>query len=531
MTKEGIILEDDHDIEGTLRPLHYVFQHRVAANSCEACPSEKECTSGQRPLAFPDPSDPFWNKESVHDCWRACFQPSRKSEDKVACALPPSSIRMKPHAGDHKGEIRKSGDLSEQKRHVKDCHPAVYAAIEAAEQKRKGEGVKVARDFVRRSEATIRGQGSIVAHINRMKSGKSERAIREMFARAALLAESGIPHNAFEGEFFDQWIRSVRALQTHETFMSTRTVTDTALPILDKLLYRDAVADLHHAKAVCAVTDGWTSADGLFWRGVMFHWVGEDLTLHVHGSDFFHITSRVAEAEGLQLNEVIQRTLSQDQVVGYCVTDGAERRMCEEVPVDNWWCVDHRLHNVVVNARKNGASGGLYDYVQWLCSLICRTHSLSSELERRRKGGGHSRLGALTPSETRWNSLLLSADRLLELWDNLVGMAKDNLFVGHLPPEDRKHPDKVRLEPGEWFTSTNRDTLFECQRVLRVFADASTELEGEGYPTLSLVPKWIDRIFANPEPSKQLARNTYVGSCCARWTTTSLGFSTNQVRR
>jgi hypothetical protein len=316
-----------------------------------------------------------------------------------------------------------------------------------------------------------------------------------MFARSAFLAESGIPHNAFEGELFDQWIQSVRALQTHEKFMSTRTVTDTALPVLDELLYRDAVADLHFAKAVCAVTDGWTSSDGLFWRGVMFHWVGEDWTLHTHGSDFFPITSRVAEAEALQLNEVIQRTLNQDQIVGYCVTDGAERRMCEEVPVDNWWCVDHRLHNVVVNARKHGASGELYDYVQWLCSLVSKTTALSGELERRRKCAGHSRLGVLTSSETRWNSLFMSADRLLEVWGDLVDMAKANLFAGHLPPEDKKHPDKVRLEPGDWLTPTNRDMLFECQRLLCVLADASTELEGEGYQTLSLVPKCIDRIF------------------------------------
>jgi len=89
----------------------------------------------------------------------------------------------------------------------------------------------------------------------------------------------------------------------------------------------------------------------------------------------------------------------------------------------------------------------------------------------------------ITYSKTRWVGIYYSTARYIKHFDALFVMGKEGMFNDY-------HLDS-KFAP--WEKVHAKDHLIACQSILQTFAIGVATLEGEKYPTLTLVPHWLNR--------------------------------------
>ncbi len=205
------------------------------------------------------------------------------------------------------------------------------------------------------------------------------------------------------------------------------------------------------------------------------------------GTDFIRLLARSAESQALEINRVLFNRLEPKQIVGLGVTDGAtlELKTCEIVGVDNWCCVDHRLHNVVSHALDASAAMIYYSAAIEGSRAVSKSGALKLDLELAQLELGMDPKRVVTFSKTRWAHVYLVAERYLKLWEPLVLLGADGRFNEYA----------IESEAVPWKNSEARGHLEACQKVLSVFAKGIKQLEGQKYCTLCHVPRWIHRFL------------------------------------
>ena len=159
-----------------------------------------------------------------------------------------------------------------------------------------------------------------VCYRRALRGGK-ESVMREMVTRAAWVCASGVSFNAAAGPEFDQWVAALRKVPSTETLLSTRTVENNILPVLDDILSEKIMESLRRACVVVCCFDGWESMDGSYWLAVCFTRVGGRWQLHSTITNFIRLLARSANSQSLELGRVFNDTLAPQQIVGLAVTD------------------------------------------------------------------------------------------------------------------------------------------------------------------------------------------------------------------
>jgi len=453
-------------------------QARLSANALIALEAEGAgSSSSEHAAAEADAGSPTvepFNSSRVSAPFRACFRLQADRSGYLRCALPPDTISPSASGRPHKAVIKEPADWADLRKHVEGYHPAVMEAIRKESQKSGGNPLALVNSLVARAQRSAHQASTLEACVRRFNSHKSNRLRAFLFALTAWVTEHGIPYSACSGPRWSELLARAQQLTAEDRIPTIRTAIDLTLPVMDYILSDALIKQLQQASVVVIVTDGWSAADGSYMVVIKYCW-SEPATwgFRCHALDFFTSPSRTADAIALHLRTSIDNLLLPNQIVGLCVTDGAERKMSELAKLDNWWCVAHRLHNVDVRALERSDVNRLYLIIRNLITSIRSTSSLRQQLEDAQQPG--TALTLVTESETRWNSRFQATERFMELWP---------------------HIKRMGLSDGGTLSDAEVQILLGCQAVLRHFATAITVLEASVYPTLCLVPAQLAQLAA-----------------------------------
>jgi hypothetical protein len=347
------------------------------------------------------------------------------------------------------------------------------------------------QDFVKNAAAEEKKVVTLQGCYSRALRSAKVPLIKEAVARMVWICASGVSFNAASGPLFDEWQAAARAVPASEHLLTTRTLENNMLPVLEDLLAEDAVAALQRAEVVVVSFDGWDGQDGTYWLGIVFTWVDSDWRLRNVATDFVNLRARSANSQAVEIGRIFHDRLLENQIVGLAITDGAavEQRTCELLTVDRWYCVAHRLHLVVTHGLDSSAAKPYYQAAIEVARVATKSGIIHTELELAQLQLGQEPKAVVSFSKTRWADVFFVAKRYLDLWEALQLLGSEGKF-DEFAVESAKVP---------WKDPDSRQHLKECQSVLEVFVKALTELEGEKYPTLCRVPFWMhkfSRIFA-----------------------------------
>ncbi|KAJ8913244.1 hypothetical protein NQ315_012862 [Exocentrus adspersus] len=154
------------------------------------------------------------------------------------------------------------------------------------------------------------------------------------------------------------------------------------------------------------------------------------------------------------------------------VTDNAAncKLACSLMHVPHLPCFAHTLNLVVGDALSGAAQfNDLLVKVRNIVSFFKRSNVAMNFLRDEQKKSSSAELKLLKDVNTRWNSILTMISRVIEIGDSLIlALAK----CANAPPS---------------LTAEEYDILKEAIGILKIFEDATTQMSGEQYPTISLI--------------------------------------------
>ncbi|XP_046983714.1 E3 SUMO-protein ligase ZBED1-like isoform X2 [Schistocerca americana] len=262
----------------------------------------------------------------------------------------------------------------------------------------------------------------------------------------------------------------VRALNPGYELPSRKHISDVMLQAAYTAAKEKVVDKLSAAKTVCLTTDCWTSAANEGYMAVTGHFVSEDFTLQSVLLGCSQLSgAHTAPNLSASLIGTTDNFRLTDKVL-LVVTDNAPN-IKNAVSILKWkhfGCYAHTLNLIVQNALKHFVS--IQQKVKTIVAFFKRSCKATERLltYQQNNGAGHvKKLVQEVP--TRWNSTLYMLERIVEIKDAV----KTSLVLFTV--------DFEQLTDEEW------NICSELCSVLKPFAQVSTQLSAESYPTGSQV--------------------------------------------